>query len=437
MLSLLPAFALVASCFAPHVDPTWTPRVDPAGQIFPSMVIAMATAKSTPEDPNLKTDDELEHDKAVESRTLGDPEGWLFITLKAPADNTPVRVTISCDDIMEPSTYKGVLQKEGEFYGIAPTIKWKYKDLAKVRQAIPTNVVFKVKLGDAEEEEQVKVCTIHTVNDCPFLHVEKNEGTDTVTIHNLAFMFAAYVNEDHPWIDLLLRDALETKIVENFVGYQAGSEDEVFKQVYAIWNVLQQRGITYSDITRISTRTDAIPSQHVRFLDESIEMKQANCVDGSVLLASALRKIGIDVFLFVTPNHCYIGFFADAKRENMVGFETTLLGKAKKAEFDRTKQLRKLIDDVKTFDEASFESFEAALAVGTKNLEEHTAKMVAGEFRYMQVLIKEARDQGIRAIPYFPPEKPLALPASAPVPSAKEEIKNDVRDQLEKLKLNR
>jgi hypothetical protein len=166
-------------------------------------------------------------------------------------------------------------------------------------------------------------------------------------------------------------------------------------------------------------------------------MKQANCVDGSVLLASALRKIGIEVFLFVTPNHCYIGFFTDPRREHMVGLETTLLGKADKGTFEKTKGLRALLDDEKTFDEASFESFEAALGVGTKNLEADTGKMLGGEFRYMQVIVSEARKQGIRAIPYFPPEKPLALPDLAPAPSAKEEVKNDVRDQLEKLKINK
>jgi hypothetical protein len=437
MWSILPAFAIVASSFIPCTEPVWTAHVDPGNQIYPSMVLTMGTAKSLEVDTDLLTDEEREKEEKVKAQTLGDPDGWVFITLKAPSDNAKVKVTVRCDDVMEPSTFKGVLEKQGETYGVAPVIKWKYKELAKVRQAIPTNVVFTVKLGDEEEEEHVRVCTIHTINDCPYLHIEPIEGTDQATIHNLAFMLAGYVNEDHPWIDHLLRDALATRIVENFTGYQEGTEDAVFKQVYSIWNVLQQRGITYSDISRVSTRIDTVPSQHVRFLDESIEMKQANCVDGSVLLASALRKIGIEVFLFVTPNHCYIGFFTDPRREHMVGLETTLLGKADKGTFEKTKALRALLDDEKTFDEASFESFEAALGAGTKSLEADTGKMLGGEFRYMQVIVSEARKQGIRAIPYFPPEKPLALPDLAPAPSAKEEVKNDVRDQLEKLKINK
>lgn len=432
MLSILPAFAIVASSFIPCSEPAWTAHVDPGNQIYPSMVLTMGTAKSLDADPDLLTDEERQKEEKVKAQTLGDPDGWVFVMLKAPEDNTKVRVTVRCDDVMEPSAFKGVLEKKGETYGVAPVIKWKYKELAKVRQAIPTNVVFTVKIGEEEEEEQVRVCTIHTINDCPYLHIEPIEGTDQATIHNMAFMFAGYVNEDHPWIDHLLRDALATRIVENFTGYQEGTEDAVFKQVYAIWNVLQQRGITYSDITRVSTRIDTIPSQHVRFLDESIEMKQANCVDGSVLLASALRKIGIEVFLFVTPNHCYIGFFTDPRREHMVGLETTLLGKADKGTFERTKALRALLDDERTFDEASFESFEGALDVGTKSLEADTAKMLAGEFQYMQVIISEARSQGIRPIPYLPPEKANVLPGlpaqeagEQPAAEKKEEFRLD------------
>lgn len=401
-LALLPAFVTTVSA-----EPAWTMHVDPSNQIYPSMVIALATAKSAEPDAilDLRTDEEKKIDEEVAKRTLGDAEGWIYITVKAPKENTAIKVTVSCDDVMEPSTFKGVIEKADTLYGVAPKIKWKYKELAKIRQPIPTNVTFKVTMGDAEEVEDFKVCTIHAINDCVYRYVSPIEGTDLVNIHDLTFLFAGYVNEDHPWIDTFLKEALDTKVVENFTGYQEGTEDAVFQQVYAVWNALQRRGVTYSDITRVSAKSDNIGSQHVRFLDETVAMKQANCVDGSVLMASILRKIGIDVFLMLVPGHCYIGFYTDAEREHMVGFETTLIGKASREKFDGTKKLRELLDDKSTFDDASFASFEAALAVGSKNLKEAVPKLEAGEFQYMQVLLKEAREQGVKPIPYTPAPK--------------------------------
>lgn len=445
--AVLPASAPVVPIVAPMVavspDPAWTAHVEPANQIFPSMIISMATAKADQPSPADPDSEEAKKDAKVKQQTLGDPDGWLYVLVKSPKAGTRVRVTVECPELMDTSSFKGVLENEGVTYGVAPKIRWKYKDLAKVRQPLPVNIVFNVTLDDNEPEEDVQVCTLHTINDCPFLHISRDEKADTATVHNLGFLFASYVNEDHPWVDQILKQALESKTVENFVGYQANSEEEVLKQVYAVWNVLQQRGITYSDITKISTRNDRIPSQHVRFLDESFEMKQANCVDGSVLVASVLRKIGIDVFLFITPNHCYIGFFTDAKREKMAGLETTMMGQAKKETFERTKNLRSLLDNSKTFDQASWESFEAALAVGSKNLEEHAQKMLDGEFRYLQVTIKDAREQGIKAIPYFPPEKKNALPGTpeAEAPNKRterereEEQRRKIIEDLDKLKI--
>lgn len=391
----------------------WTCHVEPANQFYPSMIIALATAKAgdAPEElSELPTLDQIKIEMLTQERTLGDPDGALYVMVKAPKADTPIKVSIECPDVMETSTFKGVLKEQGATYGVAPKIRWKYKDLARVRQPLPVNVVFKVKLGDAETEEDVQVCTLHTINDCPYLHLSPPDEKGEMIAHNISFLFAAYVNEDHPWVDQILKQAIDSRTVENFTGYQAGSVDEVLKQVYAVWNVLQQRGITYSDISRVSAREGRVPSQHVRFLDESFDMKQANCVDGSVLMASVLRKIGIDTFLMLTPKHCYIGFFTDANREHMVGLETTMMGQARKEEFERTKKLRSLLGDETTFDQASFASFDGALDAGTKNLEADIQKMIAGEFQYLQVLIKEAREQGIKPIPYVRPEQKEVLP---------------------------
>jgi hypothetical protein len=112
----------------------------------------------------------------------------------------------------------------------------------------------------------------------------------------------------------------------------------------------------------------------------------------------------------LTPKHCYIGFFTDANREHMVGLETTMMGQARKEEFERTKKLRALLGDETTFDQASFASFDGALDTGTKSLEADIQKMIAGEFQYLQVLINEAREQGIKPIPYMRPEQKEFLP---------------------------
>lgn len=391
----------------------WTCHVEPSNQFFPSMIIAMATAKAGDapgELSDLPAIELIKKEMLVQERTLGDPDGSLYIMVKAPKADTPIKVTIECPDVMEPSTFRGMLKTEGATYGVAPKIRWKYKELSRVRQPLPVNVVFRVQLGNDEAEEDVQVCTLHTINDCPYLHLSEPDENGQMTAHNISFLFAAYVNEDHPWVDQILKQAIESRTIENFIGYQSGSVDDVLKQVFAVWNVLQQRGITYSDISRVSSREGRVPSQHVRFLDESFAMKQANCVDGSVLMASVLRKIGIDTFLMLTPNHCYIGFFTDAKREHMVGLETTMMGQAKKDEFERTKKLRSLLGDETTFDQASVASFDGALGVGTKNLEADIQKMAGGEFQYLQVLINEAREQGIKAIPYVRPEQKEQLP---------------------------
>ena len=52
-------------------------------------------------------------------------------------------------------------------------------------------------------------------------------------------------------IDKLLREALDTRIVNRFLGYQGGAE-VVDRQVYALWNVLQKRKFRYSPVSNTS-----------------------------------------------------------------------------------------------------------------------------------------------------------------------------------------
>src|SRR5688500_13434 len=68
-------------------------------QLFPSFIIATATIR-LPEDALEEHDDE---------EVLGDSQGLLGVTLEAAEDETPVKVTVSCDAIMQPSVFTGTL----------------------------------------------------------------------------------------------------------------------------------------------------------------------------------------------------------------------------------------------------------------------------------------------------------------------------------------
>jgi hypothetical protein len=64
----------------------------------------------------------------------------------------------------------------------------------------------------------------------------------------------------------------------------------------------------------------------VRFLDQSISSSQANCVDGSVLLCSILRKIGLNVGIMLVPGHAYVCVRDQENKQFIAGIETTMLG---------------------------------------------------------------------------------------------------------------
>ena len=95
----------------------------------------------------------------------------------------------------------------------------------------------------------------------------------------------------------------------------------------------------YSDITTTAAESESVYCQHVRLLDETINNNQANCVDGSVLFASVLRKVGIEAYLVMVPRHCYLAFALDEKGEKIVALETTLMQSAAPEKFPKIKSL--------------------------------------------------------------------------------------------------
>ena len=372
LLSLLPSLASAAKV-------EWEPHMELGKDIYPSLLIATATV-------DWHEEDEEDEDTAP---LLGDQDGWFGIWLKNAPAGAKVTVEIRGDAWLKPSKIQVEIEEGMEEVYVQPKMIFDYDALQLVRQQKPTNLTFKVTVNGKPLGEKTETCILHEINDCPFL-VDNGDDQDPT---DLTWMFAAYVNENHPWIDGLLKEALQTGLVDSFTGYQSGDTDVVMSQVFAIWHTLQRRGIKYSDITT-NPGSKKVYSQTVRFVEDTVEATQANCVDGSVLMASILRKIGLNVHLVMVPGHCYLAFDTDAEGTETMGLETTMLGDDN---LKPLKEARKLPEKaLKKEFSASLKTFQSALAVGTEDFEKNSDKFDAeDEMDYQLIPISEARDFGI------------------------------------------
>lgn len=379
--------------------------------LFPSAIISTATV-----DWSEFGRDEEEEAEATPP-TLGDTNGWLGVTLSDVPAGASIKVEMSGDGWLKPSRFVGKAEVDGEELegeiSVMPKEAWDYEALGRTQQQKPITLTVKVTINGKELPEQTETLVMRSVNDCPFYVLH---GDDEKDLEDISWCFAAYVNENHPLIDGILKEALETArdvdgkpLLEGFTGYQSEDSQEVLKQVFAIWQVLQRRGIKYSDIsTTVPSKT--VESQTVRFVDESVEAKQANCVDGSVLMASILTKIGLNTYLVMVPGHCYLAFDEDEEGESMIGLETTMLGEDNLKSIDDLKNLQRKADgkkvDMKNFNKlvakeaaASMKTFLNAIETGNDDLEKHAKAFEKGtDPRTQLISIAEWRELGIRPL---------------------------------------
>jgi hypothetical protein len=290
----------------------WQPVVDMGEEIFPSFIVASATMKQSP------------FDVINESPSrLGDRRAVIGVKLVNPKAGSTVRVEIAENEIMRGCVYETELPTVGQSYGIYPSPNYRFDALGKIKQTVPLSIAVSLSLNGVSLGQKAKAVRVASINDCPFALLGTGENKPEAI--RMDWMFAAYVNENHPISDELRKDALKTGIVPSFLGYQ-GDADTVYKQVFAIWCVLQSRGVRYSNVTTTPGASKAVYSQYVRFIDQSINNSQANCVDGSIVFASVLRQIGIEPILVLVPGHMFVGFFVDSDKRHADFLETTMLG---------------------------------------------------------------------------------------------------------------
>ena len=395
--------------------PDWDVWCDFNKNVFPSFLIATATVQ--PPDDEAGAEDQV---------VLGDKDGRLGIVIQGAGGST-INVTLKKNALMDESTFSGTIPKDAKVAFILPKVLYDYAALGKVRQPEPLNLVATVALdGEAPVQKAITV-TVRSINDC-LLGRELDEGEagtpgeaetpgeetgeDASKLYeSFDWMFAAYVNENHPGVEKLLKQALAADVVEMFDGYPEPSEtdrskdaDHVIQQVFAIWNVLQRQGVKYSSIDTTQSEDASLESQHVRFLDDVIDNAQANCIDGTVLFASVLRKIGIKPYLVLVPGHAFLAFSLDGGEENLLGLETTMMGSTTLKAVDKKNE--HLSDEMreKMKNDTSWASFEDALDAGSQELEEAMSHMKGHDDpSYRLISVAEARKLGILPIAFKGP----------------------------------
>ncbi len=103
--------------------------------------------------------------------------------------------------------------------------------------------------------------------------------------------FAAMVDETHPWIKHVI-DEINQRSDVKAAGVSltggGGSPEQRLQSMALIWQDLVARGLRYQNLTAASGA-----AQRCRLVHESLGTANANCIDGTVLLASFFEAIGI------------------------------------------------------------------------------------------------------------------------------------------------
>ncbi|KQV53299.1 hypothetical protein ASC95_11155 [Pelomonas sp. Root1217] len=366
-------------------SPKWEPFFRFPGTFFPAFAISAAGR-----DANGPTESGPAYGY-VHSGSLG-------IKLIDPPAGSKVKVQIEVPEIGVSGELETLASSDGKPHFLMPRLSLSEAKLARITQPLTTDAVFRLYVDGVQAGEERRPIRVRASNDAPLRACRApTQCTD------YSPYLAAFVNENHPAIDGLLRSALDIPAmpVKSWTGTQ-GSPDDVLRQVWAIWYLFQRNKVTYSSITTVSDSRPELVSQTVRPLSQTLRTAQANCIDGTAVFASVLRKIGIEPIIVLIPGHAFLGFYTDPQHKHPVFLETTMLNNANNPFHQQgptkagTALAKMLHADTHMND--SWASFQQALRVGQQNFEK-AAPNFGKQSGFVFLPVLKAREAGVQPLP--------------------------------------
>jgi hypothetical protein len=135
----------------------------------------------------------------------------------------------------------------------------------------------------------------------------------------------AFVTPNAPEILRFLRKVADNHPDKTLANYSISAAD-LNLQVKAVYDALRAEGIVYISSLTSFGPDDGLAIQRVRLPRESLADQEANCIDGTVLVASILEALSISAAIVFLPGHALVGWETAPGGNEWRFVETTLLG---------------------------------------------------------------------------------------------------------------
>jgi hypothetical protein len=188
-------------------------------------------------------------------------------------------------------------------------------------------------------------------------------------------LLTSMVTPNDPAVEALIRDAANYSSTgtmwDGYGGHVDDDDGGVWDRLEAIWKAEAQD----HHLTFISTLISFAPGevQRVRLPYEVLDQQSGNCIELSLLFASATEALHLETALLRIPGHVFMAVRKDQENAKYYVIETTMIGKT---------------------------DFADAVSKGSEEFYDALSHIQDGEQYYDWVTISDAREKGILPLPW-------------------------------------
>jgi len=142
---------------------------------------------------------------------------------------------------------------------------------------------------------------------------------------DLAPFLGAWVTPNAPAVMDVLREAADHHPQRAIAGYQVDTAG-IEAQVRAIYGALAAAEVVYVNSVLAFGVTKGTYMQRVRLPSEALERRSANCLDGTLLMASLLEAASLNPGIVLVPGHAFLAWETQDSSGEWDYLETTMVG---------------------------------------------------------------------------------------------------------------